>query len=58
MTITEEFKIIPDPFQIAQVISQYKVTLPTKIRKDLNLKIGDYLRFTTDGDQVIIEKVK
>lgn len=49
---------IMEPFRVAQIVSQYKVTLPIQLRKEMKLKIGDYLKFTWDGDQIFAEKLK
>lgn len=41
-----------------KVLGQYRVNLSAKIKDALDIEVGDYVVFATDGENVIIRKVE
>ena len=44
--------------ETSRVTSKGQTTIPASIRKAANIKSGDLLMFTTDGNQVTIMKIE
>ena len=42
---------------LVRVKDKYQVTIPAKIRKELGLKVGDYLEVESQGDAIILRPV-
>jgi len=42
---------------ITKVTRNYQITLPADIRKKLNIKEGEYLEVSLEGDRIILRKV-
>jgi AbrB family looped-hinge helix DNA binding protein len=43
---------------VRRITSGCRVTIPKKIRDDLGIKSGDFVRFIQTGEVCLIEKVK
>jgi len=43
---------------IVKVTKNYRVTIPARIRKALNIRVGDVLMVKLEGERIIFEKSK
>ncbi len=41
---------------LVKVTRNYQVTIPSEIRKRLNIKEGEYLRVEVEGDKIVLTK--
>jgi len=41
---------------LTKVTRNYQITIPSEIRKRLNIKEGEYLRVEVEGDRIVLTK--
>ena len=41
---------------LIKVTRNYQITIPSEIRKRLNIKEGEYLRVEVEGDKIVLTK--